>query len=296
MRLSPMCSGDHGGGRVDGPAAITGCGHRSLETWSGLQGGKWPSPRGRLVTEESAAPARRVLGPNQAPSPPPGRPALQVGPALPDPCGSGRSGLVGAERWTPQVESGLGGTGAWRRPRLCGRGFLLRGSLFGHRALGAGAAVADLPCFCLGTYSPSDLHPGFGAAVDRLVRFRGRTGACSAPPGPGAPRPARARVSVSAASRRDPADPAGPPALLGLARSPPAPPCSLFPSRHPAGLAAGGRAANGVSLWPAGAPDAHLVSDVVAHPAKLPFGVRATRLVPSGAGARPVGPCSDPGP
>lgn len=127
VRLSPMCSGDHGGGRVDGPAAITGCGHRSLETLGGLQRGKRPSPRGRLVTEESAAPARRVLGPNQAPSPPPGRPALQVGPALPDPCGSGRSGLVGAERWMPQVESGLGGTGAWRRPRLCGRGFLLRG-------------------------------------------------------------------------------------------------------------------------------------------------------------------------
>lgn len=127
VRPSPMCSGDHGGGRVDGPAAITGCGHRSLETLGGLQGGKRPSPRGRLVTEESAAPARRVLGPKQAPSPPPGRPALQVGPALPDPCGSGRSGLVGAERWTPQVESGLGAQVPGEGRGFVGVGFFSEG-------------------------------------------------------------------------------------------------------------------------------------------------------------------------
>lgn len=54
-----------------------------------------------------------------------------------------------------------------------------------------------------------------------------------------------------------PADPAESPlARLGLALSPPAPLCSLFPSRHPAGLIAGGQAANGVRPRLGGAPDA----------------------------------------
>lgn len=54
-----------------------------------------------------------------------------------------------------------------------------------------------------------------------------------------------------------PADPAESPlARLGLALSPPAPLYSLFPFRHPAGLIAGGQAANGVRPRLGGAPDA----------------------------------------
>lgn len=54
-----------------------------------------------------------------------------------------------------------------------------------------------------------------------------------------------------------PADPAESPlARLGLALSPPAPLYSPFPSRHPAGLIAGGQAANGVRPRLGGAPDA----------------------------------------
>lgn len=64
-----------------------------------------------------------------------------------------------------------------------------------------------------------------GAAGDSLVRFRGRTGACSAPPGFGAPRPVRARVCVNAGPCFPPGSPLtlqGPLAPLGLALSPPA--------------------------------------------------------------------------
>lgn len=70
---------------MDGPVAVAGRGHRSLETLSGLQWRKRPFTRGWLVTVGSAAPDKRALVPNQGPLPPPGGRALQVGPALPDP-------------------------------------------------------------------------------------------------------------------------------------------------------------------------------------------------------------------
>lgn len=90
VRSCPVYSGDCGGGLVDPPAAIAGHGHRSLETSSGFQWGKRPFPRGWLVMAGSAAPDRRSPGTNQGPLLLPGGPAVQGGPALPDPCSSGR--------------------------------------------------------------------------------------------------------------------------------------------------------------------------------------------------------------
>lgn len=91
VRPRPACSRDRGGDRVDGPAAIAGRGHGSLETLSGLQWGKWPFPRGRLVTAGSVAPDSRGPGTNHGPLPLPGwRTRCPGGPALPDRCSSGR--------------------------------------------------------------------------------------------------------------------------------------------------------------------------------------------------------------